>query len=126
MSDVAQTTVPKKKQLLDNTFIKSLLSVIAWLGPVPVSVVALQIWLTKLAPEDQRGSDPFVSIRHSMMNFSGTIADWILLLSLLPSALLLLILYRSAKSRICAIAALVIFAAAAMLLTVQILSGVSQ
>jgi hypothetical protein len=99
-----------KKQLLDNLVVKCLLTLVAWLAPLPVAAVLLNFWFSNYAPEDQRGADPFQAIRHSVVSMSGSTEDMILILSLVPSALLLLILHRSAAKRIFTIAALIMIA----------------
>lgn len=125
MTDVSPTpeTPKPKKEILDNPALKFILSLLAWLAPVPVSIVSLQLWFNELAPKELRGSDPFQSMRHSMLAFNGSVADWILPLSVLPSAILLFILYRKPTTKIAVVAVLLVASLGALLATTQFLTG---
>lgn len=112
-----------KTELLDMTIVKFALSIVAWLAPMPVSIVLLKLWYSDFAPADQQGTDPFTALRHTLTNFSGAAPDFVVLLSLLPSAVLLVILYRSAAKRVLALCVLLLAALAVMLSTMDIWSG---
>jgi hypothetical protein len=112
-----------RRELLDNIVVKFLFSLVAWLGPLPVAIVALRFWFANLAPEDQSGTDPFQSLRHTLTSFSNTTPDYIPVAALLPSLVLLLILYRHAAARIFAVCALCVFAVAEFIAITQLFGG---
>jgi hypothetical protein len=127
MSDIsmptpAPTPEPQKpkKEFLDNVLVKSLLTLVAWLGPVPLAVVLLKFWFTHGSPPEQSGSDPFQSIRHTVMSPTGSTADMILLLALVPSIVLLVILQRSVAKRVFAVLGLLLIATGELLLLLEI------
>ncbi len=107
------TGAPKpRKEFLDNLAVKFLFSLVAWAAPLPVAIVALKCWFTSFASENQSGTDPFWSLHHTVTSFTGQAADYIPLAALLPSAVLLSILYRSATGRFLSILVLCICALA--------------
>ncbi|TAL40113.1 MAG: hypothetical protein EPN97_00875 [Alphaproteobacteria bacterium] len=112
-----------KKEFLDNVLVKSLLTFIAWLGPLPLAVVLLKCWFNNGAPPEQSNSDPFQSIRHTVMSPTGSTADMMLLLALVPSIVLLMILHRSLPRRIFAVLGLLMIATGELLLMLEITSN---
>ncbi|MEZ0224120.1 MAG: hypothetical protein ACAH83_06185 [Alphaproteobacteria bacterium] len=123
MSDISTPppeTPKPKKQLLENLLVKSLLSLVAWLGPLPLSVVLLKFWFTHGAPPDQSGSDPFNAIRKVVSSPTGSTVEGLMLLSLVPSIIMLVILHRSLPKRVFAILGLLVIATGELLLLLEV------
>lgn len=115
MSDISMPPPEPKQKSPDNLLVKCLLTLVAWLGPLPLAVVLLNFWFTHGAPPDQAGADPFQAIRRVVTSPAGSTVEGIMLLSLAPSVAMLMILHRSLPKRIFAVAGLLVIATGELL-----------
>lgn len=124
MSDISmppEPPQPPKKHFLDNAAVKTLFTLMALIAPVPVLLALVNLWISCLAPETMKGADAFTVFRQIMQG-GGAAPVWLAPLALVPSLVLLMIMYRSGAGRIAAAAALVTCAAAGVFSFMQMIS----
>lgn len=118
----APETPKPKKEFLSNVLVKSLLTLMAWLGPLPLSVVLLNLWFTYGAAGNQAGADPFQAIRKVMTAPTGSTVEGLMLLSLVPSIAMLVILHRSLPKRIFTILGMLMIGTGELLMLLEMTS----
>lgn len=90
---------PAETQLLENRFSKLFFSFMAFVAPVPMAIVITDFWLRFQGevPANQINALYFIKQGMSGGGF-GTV--WPLLLAVVPSALILAIMFRDVKARV--------------------------
>ncbi len=122
MSDISLPPEAPKKKILDNKGLRSLLLFLALLAPLPLMISVADLWLSNTAEGQALGETPFGLIRQ-IANGAGDPPLWLPLLAILPSFIVVMILGRSAASRVVAVVTLLAFAAGEFLFLGQLGEG---
>ena len=122
MSDISLPPDAPKKKALENKGLRSMLLFVALLAPLPLMISASDLWLSHTPEGQAMGQTPFGLIRQ-IVNGSGDPPLWLLPLCVLPSFIMLMILGRSAASRVITCIILLFFAAGELLFMGQLGEG---
>lgn len=110
---------PKKKT---SSGTRSLLTFLALVAPLPLLISAADMWLA-YTPEGQALKETPFGVIRQISNGVGNPPLWLLPACVLPSAVLLTVLARSALTRIAALAVLLLFATGEILFLAQLGEG---
>ncbi len=100
---------PRERHMLDTFASKVFFSAVCFLSPAALAIVVADFWLRSKGDTPENLINPLYFIRQGMTG--GNIATaWPLLLSVLPGALILFIIFREIKARLIMLALLLVAA----------------
>ncbi len=121
MSDISLPPDGQKTQPKINP-LRPLLTFLALIAPLPLLISILDIWLNNTDAGKALKETPFKLISQ-IVNEAGEPPLWPVALCLLPSLLILMVLARTAASRVLSAVALFVFAAGEMIFVAQMIGG---
>ncbi len=121
MSDISLPPNAPKTPAKKNP-LRPLLTFLALIAPLPLLVSILDLWLNNSAAGQGLKETPFKLIAQ-IVNDTGEPPLWPVALCLLPSLLILMVLARTAASRVLSAVALCVFAVAEMIFLAQMTGG---
>jgi hypothetical protein len=114
-------TPRREGQAIDTLGTKVFFSLMCFLSPVPVAIVIVDFWLRYQGQTPENAINPVYFIKQGMTNLQFAHL-WPLLLAMLPSVLVLLLVFRDAKSRVIMLTLLMVAALLAFTTLAQLSS----
>lgn len=101
------SSTPQKPAFLDKLGSKIIFSLICFLSPAPLAIIIADCWLRYQGKLPETAINPIYFIKQGMTSLEFAVA-WPMLVAMLPAALILMILFRDAKSRVIMLALLLV------------------